>query len=261
MAPSLDDTHGTARILHLPDTLATWPWPKAISPHYEYCKRESSAWAEGFHAFGPKAQAAFNKCDFSRFWLNAIQTATPSAQKRFIDAFEHYTDSVVQQSLDRSKGSLRDFQSYFEIRRETIGAKPSFAINQIHLDLPDGVVESPIITRLVTLCIDMLIIGNDICSYNVEQSRGDSHNLVTVVMAELDFGVQEAIDWIGRLHDELANDFRAEYARVPSLFTESEAVNLEIRLYADALGNWVRANDQWSFEVWFHASLQRSYSS
>lgn len=80
-------------------------------------------------------------------------------------------------------------------------------------------------------------------------------------MAELNFGVQEAIDWIGRLHDELANDFRAEYARVPSLFTESEAVNLEIRLYADALGNWVRANDQWSFEVWFHASLQRSYSS
>lgn len=74
----------------------------------------------------------------------------------------------MQQSLDRSKGSLRGIHSYFEIRRETIGAKPSFAINQIRLDLPDHVIGSPIITRLVTLCIEMLIIGNDICSYNVE---------------------------------------------------------------------------------------------
>lgn len=71
-------------------------------------------------------------------------------------------------------------------------------------------------------------------------------------MAELNLGVQEAFDWIGRFHDELANEFIADYARVPSLFTESEAVNHEIRLYVDALGNWVRANDQWSFEVRCH---------
>lgn len=57
---------------------------------------------------------------------------------------------------------------YFEVRRETIGAKPSFAINQINLDIPDHVLENAIITRLTNLCIDMMIIGNDICSYNVE---------------------------------------------------------------------------------------------
>lgn len=103
-----------------------------------------------------------------RYWLNAIKTATHSSQKRFIDAFQLYTDSVVQQSLDRSNGSIRDMQTYFEVRRDTIGAKPSFAINQIHLDLPDHIFESPIITRLTNLCIDMIIMGNDLCSYNVE---------------------------------------------------------------------------------------------
>lgn len=74
----------------------------------------------------------------------------------------------MQQSLDRSKASLRDVQTYFEVRRETIGVKPSFAINQIHLDIPDYVFESPIITRLTNLSIDMILIGNDIYSYNVE---------------------------------------------------------------------------------------------
>lgn len=72
-------------------------------------------------------------------------------------------------------------------------------------------------------------------------------------MAELNLGVQGALDWIGQFHDKLADEFIAEYARVPSLFTESEAVNHEIRFYVDALGNWVRANDQWSFEVRYHA--------
>jgi Delta6-protoilludene synthase len=51
---------------HLPDTLATFPWPRSINPHYEVCKAESQAWVESFHAFGPKAQVAFNKCDFSK---------------------------------------------------------------------------------------------------------------------------------------------------------------------------------------------------
>lgn len=73
-------------------------------------------------------------------------------------------------------------------------------------------------------------------------------------MAELNLGVQGALDWIGQFHDKLADEFIAEYARVPSLFTESEAINDEIRFYVDALGNWVRANDQWSFEVRYHTS-------
>lgn len=66
MSPSLDDAYGTMQVLRLPHTLASWPWPRFINPNYEDCKRESSAWAESFHAFGPKAQIAFNKCDFSR---------------------------------------------------------------------------------------------------------------------------------------------------------------------------------------------------
>lgn len=97
-----------------------------------------------------------------------MKIATQSSQRRFIDTFQLYTDSVVQQSLDRGNGSLRDIQNYFEVRRETIGVKPSFAINQIYLDLPDHVFESPIITRLTNLSIDMIITGNDLFSYNVE---------------------------------------------------------------------------------------------
>lgn len=82
--------------------------------------------------------------------------------------FDLYLDSVVQQAEDRTQNYIRDIQSYFDVRRDTIGAKPSFAINEIHLNIADEVMEDPIIKSLTLTSIDMLIIGNDLCSYNVE---------------------------------------------------------------------------------------------
>jgi len=77
-------------------------------------------------------------------------------------------DSVVQQAVDRSNSYIRDFDSYFEVRRDTIGAKPSFAICELYLNLPEEVMNHPVIMKLTELCIDMLIIGNDLCSYKIE---------------------------------------------------------------------------------------------
>jgi len=71
-------------------------------------------------------------------------------------------------------------------------------------------------------------------------------------MAELGIGVQEAMDWTGRFHDELVDSFLAEFQRLPQFPDESEAVNRDVRDYANALGNWVRGCDQWSFEVRTH---------
>lgn len=69
-------------LIHLPNTLRNWPWPRAINLHYEECKRESEAWIESFQAFSPKAQRAFNKCNFSLLsslaWANLNRgSATP----------------------------------------------------------------------------------------------------------------------------------------------------------------------------------------
>lgn len=103
-----------------------------------------------------------------RFWENAIRTTTETAQRRFIDTFQLYTDSVVQQAADRDDSRIRSVDHYFELRRDTIGAKPSFAILEVKMDIPDEVMNHPSIVKLTSACIDMLIIGNDLCSYNVE---------------------------------------------------------------------------------------------
>lgn len=85
---------------------------------------------------------------------------------------------------------------------------------------------------------------------NCRQSRGDDgHNLVTVVMQQYGLGLQDSFDWIGELHQDLEACFLSEFRKLPYFPEESDSVNREVREYANALGNWVRANDQWSFEV------------
>jgi len=69
-------------------------------------------------------------------------------------------DSVVQQAEDRDNKHIRTVESYLEVRRDTIGAKPSFALLELEMDLPDDVFNHPTLEKLRMLVIDMLCIGN-----------------------------------------------------------------------------------------------------
>lgn len=51
--------------IFIPNVLARWPWPRRINPNYAMVRREADAWMSSFQAFGPKAQDAFKRCDFS----------------------------------------------------------------------------------------------------------------------------------------------------------------------------------------------------
>jgi hypothetical protein len=73
---------------------------------------------------------------------------------------------------------------------------------------------------------------------------------VIAVMNKLGIEVQDALDWVGRLSDNLIYRFLNDYESLPSFPDESETINRETVEFADSIGNIVRAIDQWSFEVW-----------
>ena len=80
----------------------------------------------------------------------------------------------------------------------------------------------------------------------MEKSRGlELHNSVELVMNEQKIDVQGAMNWIEcyalRVHDS----FLQNVADLPSW---GEDVDRRIRIYIDGLGQWVRGNDDWTFE-------------
>ena len=110
----------------------------------------------------------------SRFWELAIKTASPTSQRRFVQTFGHYLDAVVQQAEDRTRQHIRGLDSYLEVRRDTIGSKPSFAMLELEMELPDDVFNHPILENLRLWVTDMLCIGN------VSSSSPSTTKLITL---------------------------------------------------------------------------------
>ncbi|KAI0660148.1 terpenoid synthase [Cubamyces menziesii] len=307
----------------LPDTLGAWPWQRRINPRSATVSAASATWIESFRVFSPRAQTAFNKCNFGllaslaypsatpeqlragcdlmnlffvldelsdagdesqaralantimdgirnphktrptaepivgliakQFWARVIKWAGSEPQRRFVATFDDYCESVVTQARDRSSSHVHTVDTYLAVRRENIGAKPSFALMEMDMNLPDESLGHPVVVDLTTWAIDMIIIGNDIVSYNVEQARGDDgYNLVAIVMAQHKLDLNGAMRWIGHYHDHLLDLFLAHCDPASELAgplpSWGPRVDEELKQYIDGLGNWVRANDSWSFE-------------
>jgi alpha-muurolene/germacrene-A/gamma-muurolene synthase len=179
-----------------------------------------------------------------------------------------FFEAVKQQALCRSGGIVPDFDTYVEMRRETSGCKPVFDLIEYSLDLelPDAVVEHPVIVALNDGANDLVTWSNvsarlvaiadphlpvaykerpqDLFSYNVEQSRGDTHNMVCVFMNNDGLGLQQAVDRVGGLCKQAIDTFIENQARVPSW---GDDIDKDVKLYVNGLQEWIAGSLHWSF--------------
>ena len=106
-----------------------------------------------------------------RSWGRAIQNVPWKCQSRFLDAMVFHTDAMTQQADDRSRNYLpmRTIQSYLQVRRHTMGAKPAFAFLAFDFDIPCHILDSPTICKLEMWATDLLILSN--VSYTLQTSH------------------------------------------------------------------------------------------
>ena len=83
-------------------------------------------------------------------------------------------------------------------------------------------------------------------SFNVEQSKGDTQNLVIIAMNELNLDVQGAVDYVGDLIKSRIDQYCQEKAMLPSF--GSEEVDAQVAKYVTGLEHWVIGVLHWSFD-------------
>ncbi|PPQ96121.1 hypothetical protein CVT26_004756 [Gymnopilus dilepis] len=181
------------------------------------------------------------------FYKRTILTATPGTQQRFIETFDFFFQSVTQQALDRATGVIPDLESYIALRRDTSGCKPCWALIEFayNLDIPDEVMDHPTIRNLGEAANDLVTWSNDIFSYNVEQSKGDTHNMIPVVMNQEGVDLQTAVDFVGSMCKQSIDRFVAERSQLPSWGSE---IDRQVAIYVDGLADWIVGSLHWSFE-------------
>ncbi|KZT04442.1 terpenoid synthase [Laetiporus sulphureus 93-53] len=181
------------------------------------------------------------------YWLRLIATASPGAQQRFIETFDMFFQAVTQQAMDRESGAIPDLESYIAVRRDTSGCKPCWALIEYanNLDLSWEVMDHPIIRGLGEAANDLVTWSNDIFSYNVEQSKGDTHNMIIVVQSQQGLDLQSAVDFVGELCKQSIDRFQYLRENLPSWGPEMDR---QVQIYVGGLADWISGSLKWSFE-------------
>ncbi|KAH7912167.1 isoprenoid synthase domain-containing protein [Hygrophoropsis aurantiaca] len=181
------------------------------------------------------------------FYRRMIATAAPGACQRFIETFDFFFQAVHQQANDRANGEIPDLESYIALRRDTSGCKPCWALIEYanNLDIPDEVIDHPLIRSLGEAANDLVTWSNDIFSYNVEQSKGDTHNMIVVVMNEQGLDLQSAVDFVGDLCKHSIDRFNDDRQNLPTLGAK---IDRDVEVYVSGLADWIVGSLHWSFE-------------
>ncbi|KAG2050379.1 terpenoid synthase [Suillus hirtellus] len=167
-----------------------------------------------------------------QFWARAIQSASLPSQ--------------LVEALDREQGRRRSLDDYLKLRCATVGLKPSLTILEMGMELPDEVFYHPVIMDLADCITELIFIDNDMMSYNKEQAAGNGfHNLISIIMLELDLDSGSAMAWAAHYHAEVQKRFIDGLAKVPSW---GPSVDVLVKEYLNEEANWARANHSWSYE-------------
>ncbi|KAK0437386.1 isoprenoid synthase domain-containing protein [Armillaria borealis] len=182
------------------------------------------------------------------FWALCVKSASSTSRKHFVESLGHYVDSVVQEAEDRHRGHIRNVEDYFDLRRLDVGVDPSFSMIGLEYDLPDEVFHHPTVVALQGLGRDMIILDNDLASYNKEQALQEHpHNIVVCVMNELQCDVHAAISWVENLHWSTRNKYLSGGPEIDPIAAH----------YLHGIANWVRAGECWNFERVLEWHVQR----
>ncbi|KAK4225934.1 isoprenoid synthase domain-containing protein [Podospora fimiseda] len=185
--------------------------------------------------------------EFARqFFLRIPKSATETFKQRFLATWVDYVESVAEQAEHRSQSRILDLDTYFPLRRNTSGAPSTIALYEMDLDIPEDIRRHPILVELEELAVDLIVIANDLLSYNKEQAVGDDeHNIVTIIMNQFGLGMQDAIDRAGELSAAKMERFECLYRRLPRWVGP---IDLEVQKLVDGMAYCVSGVLHWSYE-------------
>ncbi|SJL16451.1 uncharacterized protein ARMOST_19975 [Armillaria ostoyae] len=180
------------------------------------------------------------------FWALGVKSASSTSQEHFVESLGHYVDALVQEAEDRHHGRIRNVEDYFDNRRWNIGIYMVHAMLELSYDMPDEVFNHPTVVALRSVGRDLMIMDNDLASYNKEQALEERpHNILVCVMNEQNCDLHDALSWVEDLHRSRRNKFLTLWTEIPSWGPEIDAIASH---YLHGIANWVRGNECWNFE-------------
>ncbi|KAL9708962.1 hypothetical protein Ac2012v2_007778 [Leucoagaricus gongylophorus] len=153
------------------------------------------------------------------FWQRALALTMPgdACVDHFIEGFDLYMRSMIQEAEDRETKRVRTVGDYLRLRRETFGAQATISFLSFGLGLPEEVLSHSVIQTVTLAAMDLLCITNDMHSYSIELSQGIAfHNIVTSIIHEHQLDVPAAMKWLEEFGKDRVATFLDGIKELPS---------------------------------------------
>ncbi|MFH8289778.1 pentalenene synthase [Streptomyces sp. NPDC018059] len=97
--------------------------------------------------------------------------------------FQGYVDEAAGRFDDTPCTSARE---YLGMRRHTIGVQPTVDLAEAtgHFEVPHRVFDSAVMSAMLRVAVDVNLMLNDIASLEKEEARGETNNMVFILMRE-----------------------------------------------------------------------------
>ncbi|KAG8867912.1 hypothetical protein FRB97_002892 [Tulasnella sp. 331] len=184
---------------------------------------------------------------FSSLWSRVLESGiSQGASRRFLETTDLYLQAVHQHVVNRSNDKILDIESFIQLRRDNGALKMCFAMGEfsLGLDIPDEVLQHPLIQIMEDASNDVVVLSNDIYSYNIEQAQGDTQNIIETTMKQKACSLQEAIDFSGKLVTDRVKLFVDCKRKLPSF--GSDRIDREVQQYLGICEDWMTAGFHWS---------------
>ncbi|HZV48549.1 MAG TPA: hypothetical protein VFD49_02125 [Candidatus Dormibacteraeota bacterium] len=122
-----------------------------------------------------------------------------------------------------------------------------------HLQLPEAIRQTPPISTLTRMAIDVVCWSNDIQSLNKELALGEVNNLVLVLQRERSLSLEQTVELV---HDMIASEIRAFQKLERVLPAFPPALRGEVERYVDGLRACMRGNIDWSAETYRYSHVE-----
>ncbi|KDQ49747.1 hypothetical protein JAAARDRAFT_42584 [Jaapia argillacea MUCL 33604] len=143
--------------------------------------------------------------------LQRLSLSPPSESwaERFVDSLSQFRLARTQFGEDARHSVVPDLESYIELRRYESGSSMVFDLIEWSegLILSEDLMEDPVFVEMKTNALDLVAWCMDLFSYNTSQSKGKSHNLITILMTTHNLTLQSAISLASQLIQDTLHSF------------------------------------------------------
>ncbi|KAJ8461861.1 hypothetical protein ONZ51_g11271 [Trametes cubensis] len=186
---------------------------------------------------------------FAQFWQGAMRIATPQSAKQLTSTITEYLNGTYLEAEGMASDEELRYDRYLQIRLGSIGVRGFYAFCGLPLSIPDEVFEDPLFVELQYCGSELMLIDNDIISYNRERATSIARfNAITVIMDQLSITYADAVEWLMGRNAQLEKRYMELHEDFLSRSYDSSVVREDVLELLDLMGNLRAANYHWSFE-------------